>query len=42
MPKQQILIVRVERDEKAIAELQVKCEIFKNEALAEILNNNPF
>jgi hypothetical protein len=42
LPKEQILIVRVERDEQAIAELQIKCELFKKEALAEILSSNPF
>ena len=42
MPKNRLLIVRVPRDEKAIAELQIKCEAFKQEALAEIRQSNPF
>jgi exodeoxyribonuclease (lambda-induced) len=42
MPKERLLIVRVPRDELAIAELQVKCEAFKQEALAEIRQSNPF
>lgn len=42
MPKERLLIVRVPRDEKAIAELQIKCEAFKQEALAEIRQSNPF
>jgi exodeoxyribonuclease (lambda-induced) len=41
-PDQKLLIVRVERDEQAIAELTIKCEAFKQEALAEMMKANPF
>lgn len=41
-PDRKLLIVRIERDEEAITQLQTECERFKQEALAEIRKSDPF